>query len=356
MRRPKILHILFADKFTNPFMPWMDKNFGEKYDQVFLIIDVNNPSELAELLPNGSKKVFLNLPIKNRPFSNLFKIVYYTHISSKIIIHGNPLLEYFGLFSYLLKKTFWVIYGGIDMYLDPINLNSNKNKLKRFVLKRLVGHITHIKGDSDWCNEFYNSRAKHFESPIYLSNIITQFQEGHKALKSDKIGILVGNSFDSSNNHVEIFNWLTPLFGKVRIYCPLSYGSNIEYKEMVIEEGKKRFSNDFIPLVDFMDLVSYKTFLNEKVNVVVFNHKRQEAMGVTLMLLALRKPVFVFPSTSSFHSLKEKGILLFENTSLIYNPNILLEPIEVPDFSNQLKAFYSEDSLYKSWKEIYDFN
>ncbi|GAB1448377.1 hypothetical protein MASR2M44_13860 [Bacteroidota bacterium] len=226
--------------------------------------------------------------------------------------------------------------------------------MKKFVLKRVKGHITHIQGDSDWCNSFYGSKAHFFDNPIYLSNVV---KPGLMLKSWDraqiKTGILVGNSFDPSNNHLEVFDWLVSLKGKIRVICPLSYGSDFAYKKRVMEVGAQLFEADFLPLEQFMPLDDYRKLLANEVHAVVFNHKRQEAMGITLQLLALQKPVYVFPETTAFSSLRAKGIQVFSNQLIKENPKQLLEQLPAIDQTELLNTYYSEESLIKAWRNFH---
>jgi hypothetical protein len=306
-------------------------------------------------LGKGSKKINLNLPLKRSLIQSIITVFKEAYKADKIVVHGNPLLFFWALFPFFLRKTAWVIYGGADMYLDNKSIYSIQNQIKRFVIKRIAFHITHIKGDSDWCNSFYQSKARFFDNPIYLSNIIEDITKSDETDLSfpKKPTIMIGNSFDPSNRHLELFDWLKPLCGNVNILCPLAYGSNLKYKAEVIEAGKRLFKDDFMSIENFMPIDTYKEFLNKNVDIALFNHHRQEAMGITLQLIAMGKPVFVYPATSSYQALKDKGIQVLNNEEIQLNPFVLLAKINVSNSIEALKIYYSETSLLNAWKQFY---
>ena len=153
---------------------------------------------------------------------------------------------------------------------------------------------------------------------------------------------------ENSNNQFLEFDKLKNR--EINIYCPLSYGNYPEYKEKVINEGKRIFHSKFTPILKFMSREEYDKFLN-KVDVVVFNHNRQEAMGVTISLLGMGKIIYMNEETTSYKSLKDRGFSVFTNEQIL-NDGLF----KFRDVSNNLilvQSYYSPEVLKKSWEEIY---
>ncbi|WP_083234102.1 TDP-N-acetylfucosamine:lipid II N-acetylfucosaminyltransferase [Candidatus Marithrix sp. Canyon 246] len=75
------------------------------------------------------------------------------------------------------------------------------------------------------------------------------------------------------------------------MFVPLSYGDpkGVYIKE-VISTGTKIFGDKFIPMTEFMDFDKYLNFLGS-INITIFNHNRQQAMGNTITLLGFGKKV-----------------------------------------------------------------
>ncbi len=344
---------MYGDKFTRPLTNWLDENISNnEFQQSFLLIDELNTSFNSTALKNGSEVTYLQLPLRSALIKNFKRVYQLTHQANKIVLHGLPLLNYFVVFSYLLKKTGWAIYGGADM--NQLGKNPIANWFKKKALQKMAAHLTHIKGDSDWCNRYYGSNATYFETPMYLSNTVkVEPNQIYPTIVSDKPAIMLGNSADPSNNHFEMIEWLKPCAGKIKIYCPLSYGNYPKYKADVIALGKSVFGDDFIVMDQFMAIDAYKKFLTEQIQMAVFNHKRQEAMGVTLLLVALGKSVFVYANTTSFVALRNKGIHLLDNAIIQKNPETVLhiKSAQVP--VSALNTYYSEQALLAGWKSYY---
>lgn len=353
MKQKKILHIISPDKFTIPFIHFINKEFNP--DEHLFLCSIKPDEKLLALTTNVT---FLHSPYKKNLIRNA--LIFHKSIlgSSQIILHGNSVLFYFMLFPWVLKRTYWIIYG---YELGHSEVPGNKTEanvvhsyIKNFVLKRIYGHITHIKGDSELANILFKSSAKFYYSPMYLSNVVTkcQHEKVHRINESGVKKILVGNSTSPTNNHSEIFEMLLPYKGEdILIYSPLSYGIYSNYRDEVIRNGKNLFEEKFIPITKFMNLDEYKSFL-KKMDIAIFNHDRQEAMGVTLMLLSMGKVVYMSRHTTSYRSLTERGIGVFDN-ALIAKDGLFKER-DVSMNPNLVYHDYCYEKLISSLKIIFN--
>jgi hypothetical protein len=350
MSKGKILHVLVPDEFTIPYMGFINKEFDQNEHEFLSIVDPSE--EIRKSIPNLK---WLRSPLRKNFSRNTFIIYKRFKEATKVIMHGNPVLFYFFLFPFVLKKTYWVIYG-LELPLSNSEYKTNISfymhlLIKKAVLKRVYGHITHIKGDSDFANKIFKSKAKYFQSPMYLSNVV---EEDNKSItRNNKIqNILIGNSASRSNCHHEIFQFILPFYKmeNLKLYCPLSYGMNNIYKSEILKTGKNLFGDNFIPILDFMPIDEYKNFLGI-IDIALFNHKRQEAMGVTLTLLAKEKIVYMNSETTSFKALSEKGIKVFD-INLIHQDGLLF-PRDVSSNPAIVAKYYSYENLKESFKLIF---
>jgi dTDP-N-acetylfucosamine:lipid II N-acetylfucosaminyltransferase len=350
MKKQRILHILYPDKFTVPFIHLINKEFNPD-DHFFLC--VSEPDR--ELLSSVNNVGYFRNPFRRNLIRNTALLLKKAKESTKIILHGNRMNFYFFIFPWLLKKTFWIIQG--FEFSDESVEQESKNVgsfLKRFVLKRVYGHITHIEEDSEFANKCFRSSAKFFYSHGYLSNVVSERNESQ--VSEESVGsptkVLVGNSTSPSNHHLSIFEMLLPYSeSDIAIYCPLSYGYYDEYKEGIIKAGKEMFGKKFIPMTQFMKVDEYLAFL-ATIDIAVFNHKRQEAMGVTIQLLYNGKVVYMNKNTTSFRSLIKMGMKLFDN-SLIESEGLLTRR-DVQKNRELIYSYYSYDRLISSWRDIFN--
>lgn len=304
----KILHIADPQAFTKPFFKLIEKEFEPAQHSILSHAPVNEwPQDFT---------------IDNKTSVGLVWVLDFirtAYRADKIIIHG--LFDFYvitllALQPWLLRKCYWMMWGG-DLYAYELSPRNWKWRLKEFlrhpVIKRMGHLITYIEGDVELARNWYGATGKHYQCLMYTSNIYREY-----AVKSDShrtINIQIGNSADSSNNHFEILERLAPFCDEdIVIYAPLSYG-NKEYAQSVIRVGKERFGDKFKPLTDFMPFDQYLDFLG-KIDIAIFNHKRQQAMGNVITLLGMGKKVYMRSDITPWEMFKKIGVKVYESSEV----------------------------------------
>jgi dTDP-N-acetylfucosamine:lipid II N-acetylfucosaminyltransferase len=337
------LHILILDKFTEPFYHYITEVIKLKHHQFLFISDTQTVLEPNENLH------WIKRPLGKYAYCNIKMFVRLCSGADRIIMHGDTLVHFFAAFPFFLRKTGWVIYGQ-ELY-SLRNKENFHQKLKRVVLGKVQYHITHIKGDSELANQLLGSKAQFVYSPMYLSNVAdtSDFKPTDVSQKA-KLKIMVGNSTDPTNGHEAIFRKLEKYSDDIEsVFCPLSYGMYDAYKEHVIQLGTEIFGEKFVVMDTFMPFEEYKKFLGN-IDIVIFNHNRQEAMGVTLTLLSLGKIVYLNPNTTSYESLTRRGFRIFDN-NLIEEQGLKVNR-DVSENVRCLKEYYSKTVFDESWQNI----
>ncbi len=122
--------------------------------------------------------------------------------------------------------------------------------------------------------------------------------------------ILVGNSATASNNHLEVFKILSQLdLGDRKIVAPLSYG-DADYRAAIISHGHALFGARFQPIVEFMPLDQYNTFIAQ-CSMVVMGHRRQQGGGNTVTQLYKGAKVFLDDASTVYQYLKNRGAFVY---------------------------------------------
>ncbi|SHM19219.1 TDP-N-acetylfucosamine:lipid II N-acetylfucosaminyltransferase [Flavobacterium chilense] len=299
-----VLHIIDPDKFTKPLANFLIED--ERFKNHFFL----SPKDSGIV---GSKQIIdLRSPLSKNLFYNFRTMFSQCCKARRIVLHGLVLVHFFFFFPFFFHKISWVIYG---YELEVIKASTGwYSRMLRFVLSRVNCHISHVHEDSEEANKLLKSKAKFIYSPMYLSNIVDiTFFKAEDLSKKDSINVLVGNSTDPTNEHISIFDMLEGEIEFInKIFCPLSYGTHDEYRDKIIIEGARRFGDKFVPLTELMTIEKYIDFL-KTIDVAVFNHNRQQAMGNTLTLLGLGKIVYMRSGTNSFESLTKRGFIVFDN-------------------------------------------
>lgn len=347
-----ILHVAMLDKFIPPFVELVRKDFDEKNHRFWLAGNIKEyPVEKSGVVYIGGD----GLGPKIHAYVTL---VMQLHAARKVMLHGLFDLRVILILVFLpwvLPKCYWLIWGG-DLYQYKKASNTLRSRIKealrRFVIRRIGHLVTYIKGDVDLVRKWYGAKGVHHNCLMYLSNVvdataisITKNKSPERTLK-----ILLGNSADPSNNHLEALEQLLPYKDeKIKIVVPLSYGDRSHAKK-VMAQGHQWFGEKFFPLTEFMEFDQYRQLLNS-LDIVIFNHRRQQAMGNTITALSLGKTVFIRRDVSQWQFFNDLGIVLKDVGELT------LEPIadEVLEQNSQIvQSYFSRERLISQLAKIFE--
>ncbi|TDX42941.1 4-alpha-L-fucosyltransferase (glycosyl transferase family 56) [Halanaerobium congolense] len=353
----KHLHIMNDDKFIEPYIRFIEEYFYFQKHK-FIILSKNNKNSYY----NNKKNIF-----QYHSKKDYLKILKDLYLTDNIFLHGLFNRNIFIILftnPWLLKKCKWILWGG-DLYSYKKRLKKRKLKSKIYnymifyVIKNIEGIITYIKGDYKLAQQWYKTKANYYKCICYLSNIpsynIPKTNFKINTHNKEHIFIQVGNSADPSNNHVEILDKIKENKNeneKIKIICPLSYGKE-DQKKKVIKYGKKVFGKDFVPLTKFMDLKTYNKLLSN-IDIAIFNHQRQQAMGNILTLLYLGKKVYIRDDIVTWDFMQENDIKVF---SFNNSNNDLLDEIDSEVAKKNRKKIdfrFNIDVFIEEWSNIFN--
>ena len=147
------------------------------------------------------------------------------------------------------------------------------------------------------------------------------------AIKGNAIlgeNILLGNSANPTNNHIEIIDMLSRLnLGDRDVIVPLSYGyGNNDYIRHICSFGQEKLGDKFKPITDFLPYREYVDLLNS-CRIVLMNHKRQQALGNIQMQIARGATVFLRRENPVYSWYQEMGVEVMdiEKLSECYSVN-----------------------------------
>lgn len=304
MKQEKILHICPLDKFIPPFIEFMERNFAFERHVFVLIGDLNK-------FPVQIRSNIIHLTSRTQYFFLLAQL----HQADKIILHSifdRNIVKLLSIAPWLLSKCYWVMWGG-DLYHYQFRNRNNKEdryeKTRARVIRKMGHFLTYVKGDYELVQKWYGAKGQYHECLMYPSNLYKEYVVPPKK-NGKQLCVLLGNSADPSNNHDELFEKLLPFKDEsILIYCPLSYGQ-AEYADHIAKLGKRIFGDKFIPLLDFIPFEKYLELLGE-IDIAVFAHKRQQAMGNTITLLGLGKKVYMRNNVTSWSVFANLGVSIF---------------------------------------------
>lgn len=344
----KILHVGACYNFIPPFIEFVKENFDFS-DHEFML---KHGMAVQEL------KTDANVFLAKKSIIGLIKyylqLIIKMHKTRKIILHGLfdfKLVCVLFFMPWLLKKSYWLIWGG-DLYVYHLDERNWKWIMREFfrrpVIKNIGHLVTYIKGDYELAKQWYGAKGKYHECLMYTSNLFKEYDVPEKKLSG--VNIMVGNSADPTNNHFDVFDKLEYFKDQnLKIHVPLTYG-NKKYAQEVIAEGKRRFGDKFKPITEHMPFENYLKFLG-LIDIAIFNHKRQQAMGNTITLIGFGKKVFLRRDVSQWEFFKSHKIEVFDILSL----DIGLLHSQVKHNNRKIvKNYFSDENFLQQLKSLFN--
>ncbi|BCV57506.1 hypothetical protein TUM17384_14510 [Shewanella algae] len=135
----------------------------------------------------------------------------------------------------------------------------------------------------------------------------------------------MGNSSTYSNNHIEAIDLLSEILDEQQVISPLGYGDG-QYRQYVIDYGRKKLNKKFVPLVDYLPIDTYIGLL-KSCGYVVMNHVRQQAVGNIIVMLYLGAKLFLRSDNVVYQFLKSNGAIIYSVEELVDNPTLLQSKI-----------------------------
>lgn len=306
------LHIIPDEKFTKSYIRFMNNNFDQSEN---LFVLTNSISTETEEQYNALD----NVECHGTGFRTSWKLFKYILKSEKVIIHNlayiNPKLMLLLGIAARFKKIYWVIWGQ-DLYCYRDLKISLKEKLseqiRKFLIRGLYGIIFHVRGDYELAKKWYGTRARYFAGGYSMDkNVYENILTNYKKRSDEFVRIQIGNSAAKNNNHIKTMEKIASFgFEKLKIYCPLSYPNNPEYKKAVVEKGKELFGDNFVPLLEMMPYNDYMNYL-ASIDIGVFPANRQQGLGNISALLHLGAKVYINDDTTMWDYYIERGAKVF---------------------------------------------
>ena len=309
-----IVHLMLNEKFTEPTIQFISDHFEAAQHQ-FIIIGEGIGANITKR-PN-----VLETP---RLFHDIRQLTRALYRADKIIIHGlfhRRLVPYLAAQPWLLKKCNWVVWGG-DLYWYQTRERTWSNDLYEWVRRALISRLgeitTLVPGDFQLAQKWYKTKAI-YRAGRYVSSIKRKDLDKlltFPAIEKDALYIQIGNSADRSNQHQQVLDSLLKFKDEnIRIFVPLSYGDT-KYGAAIAAYGKTLFGDKFVPLLDFVPPDEYSRFL-QTIDIAIFNHDRQQALGNICVLLYLGKKVFIRDDITSWDYLKnDLGIDIYATDAI----------------------------------------
>jgi len=159
--------------------------------------------------------------------------------------------------------------------------------------------------------------------------------------------ILLGNSNDPSNNHLDILHKLNSLNKKYEVIIPFSYPNKAtKYIEYVLNNSSKFDNLKITFLRDFMSMDRYFEIL-KSCQSAIFGHIRQQAVGNVSGMINLGKKVFLYEDSTLYSYYKKEGYKIFS-----IDHDLEANNIEVPLNINDKKANHQKNMASRNYSNF----
>lgn len=227
----------------------------------------------------------------------------------------------------------------------------NKRKRERIkalerqnrVLDRVDFWATILPTEFDMIKRGHSLRGKYF--PFQYAAFNTE--EAISIPSGDRI--LIGNSANPTNNHLDIFALLTARNIHNPIYLPMAYGDSEYRQEIENTLSMEKVNFDYILQRDFIPSDEYYRIIGD-CKAAVFGHIRQQALGNIIMAFLHGMKVFMWKDSVTYAYLKGKGCHIYTIDEDLTAESVN-EPLSIcqQDFNRQvlLELFDAEKVLLR---------
>ena len=328
--------------------------------QLFVIIDANR----KVFVQSPIEKFHCSLPQLNKWLQKQDIDFIYAHFLSNSIAY---VIHKTGLFN---KPLAWIMWGadfyGLPQWSEHYYLVDSKpfawknkglkSKFSKFLglpssdsVLKLIPHINYYIGYKEEYTLVSNAFASKM-TYVPLEYYFSLEEFGRPEINQGKGDILLGNSDDPMNNHIDVLKKIEMQIGEThKVICPVS-GAKSAYRDELQTLVENLACN--VELIhEYLETAAFFKKL-DSVGFVIYGHLRQQGVGTLLPLIYSGKKVFLWEANPFYQTLKRWGILVYPLDSFTNSDLAPLNSKEVECQRSALEMICSQEANDARWKNI----
>ncbi len=220
------------------------------------------------------------------------------------------------------KRMIWCVWGSDLYYLKKNVVHFILRKIYRFItrsesnrkkiIKNLKGITIGFSGDEIELRKKYGDNVPIYYA-LYPSGYFIDDVEKVEWSKepNSKTRILIGHSSYRYLQHKKYINKLSKYKGKIELHIPLSYGDSEYAKEIEVYAENIFGDNDVYIYNKLMNSEEYIKLL-KSIDVAIFDFKQQAAFGNIILLLYLRKKIYLSKKGVMYRGLINENCIVYD--------------------------------------------